>query len=171
MKHILAPILLLVFLFPSLALSEEVVDYYDDLVQREGIFYKKFTDVPFTGKTTGLTQGTFKNGKRDGPWVLYYDNGGFLEKGTYKNGGYDGPWVKYHDNGQLNWKGDFKNGEKEGPWVIYYENGELRDKGDWKNGKRDGFWVWYHRDGRLWREATYENGVRIIGASPPPSTD
>ena len=163
MNRILAPILLLVFLFPALASGEEVVDYYDDLVQREGIFYKKFTDVPFTGKTTGLTQGTFKNGKRDGPWVLYYDNGGFLEKGTYKNGGYDGPWVKYHDNGQLNWKGDFKNGEKEGPWVIYYENGQLRSKGDFKNGKREGPWVTYNKDGTVNEvlTGTFKNGVKV----------
>ncbi|MEC7490390.1 MAG: hypothetical protein VYA17_12475, partial [Pseudomonadota bacterium] len=64
MKRILAPILLLVFLFPSLALSEEVVDY-DDLVERDGLFYKKYTDVPFSGKiTTGSEQGSFKKGKR-----------------------------------------------------------------------------------------------------------
>ena len=45
MKHILAPILLLVFLFPSLALGEEFT--IDDLVEREGLYYKKSTDVPF----------------------------------------------------------------------------------------------------------------------------
>ena len=60
MKHILAPILLMVFLFPSLALGEEVT--MDDLVEREGIYYKKLTDVPFGGKVTGSKQGSFKNG-------------------------------------------------------------------------------------------------------------
>ena len=59
MKHILAPILLLVFLFPTLALSEEVT--LDDLVERKGLYYKKFTDVPFSGKVTGREQGIFKN--------------------------------------------------------------------------------------------------------------
>jgi hypothetical protein len=37
----------------------------DDLVLREGLFYKKFSEVPFSGKTTGLQQGTFKNGKKE----------------------------------------------------------------------------------------------------------
>ena len=34
----------------------------DDLVLREGIWYKKFTDVPFTGDIEGRISGTFKNG-------------------------------------------------------------------------------------------------------------
>ncbi len=58
MKHILAPILLLVFLFPSLALSEEVVDY-DDLVEKDGLFLKKFTDIPFTGTTSGQVEPSY----------------------------------------------------------------------------------------------------------------
>ena len=69
MKHILAPILLLVFLFPTLALSEEVT--LDDLVERKGLYYKKFTDVPFTGEITGRTKGQLKDGEREGPWVWY----------------------------------------------------------------------------------------------------
>ena len=55
MKHILAPIFALVLLFPSLALGDTV--YWDDLVERDGIYYKKFTDVPFTGEVTGQRQG------------------------------------------------------------------------------------------------------------------
>jgi hypothetical protein len=68
MKRILAPILLLTLLFPSLAYGETM----DDLVWRDGIHYKKFSDVPFTGKVTGKTQGRFRNGIKHGPWVNYY---------------------------------------------------------------------------------------------------
>jgi len=86
MRQIFAPILLLVFLFPALALGGEVK--FEDLVERERLLYKKFSDVPFTGKVTGKTQGTFRNGKRDGPWVGYNDNGTVVEglTGTYKDG-------------------------------------------------------------------------------------
>jgi hypothetical protein len=84
MKRILAPILLLTLLFPALAFGETM----DDLVKREGIFYKKFSDVPFTGKVTGISQGLFKNGKTHGPWVSFLKDGtvwkGFT--GTFKNG-------------------------------------------------------------------------------------
>ena len=65
--------------------GEEVVTM-DDLVKTDGLFYKKFTDVPFTGKTTGQTQGTYKDGVLDGPYVSYYNNGQLRIKGDYKNG-------------------------------------------------------------------------------------
>ena len=84
----------------------------DDLVKREGTYYKNFTDVPFTGTTTGREQATFKNGK------------------------YDGPWVSYYENGQLSYKGDYKNGEREGPWVDYYKDGTVHENltGTYRNG-------------------------------------
>ena len=123
MKHILAPILLLVFLFPTLALSEEVT--LDDLVERKGLYYKKFTDVPFSGKVTGGGQGEIKNGKREGPWVSYFENGQLWDKGDYKNGEREGPWVTYFESGQLDSKGTWKNGKEEGPWVTYNDDGQL----------------------------------------------
>ena len=119
----------------------------NDLVQREGTYYKKFTDVPFTGKTEGKEQGSFKNGLREGPWVVYHENGQLFYKGDYKNGEQEGSWVGYRENGQLYYKGGFKNGKKEGSWVGYYDNGQLWYKGDYKNGVREGTWVWYQKDG------------------------
>ena len=44
---------------------------WDDLVEERGLFYKKFSGVPFTGKVTGRVQGELKDGKMDGPWVKY----------------------------------------------------------------------------------------------------
>ena len=78
MKRILASLVLMVLLFPALALGETM----DDLVKRDGLFYKKFTVVPFTGKITGTTQGAVRNGKEEGPWVYYHDNGQLDDKGT-----------------------------------------------------------------------------------------
>ena len=101
MKRILAPILVLTLLFPSLAYGLTM----EDLVERpqwSGLYYKKFTEVPFTGKVTGkcnfrapgsasgefpgICQGSFKNGKKVGPWVYYYDNGQLWYKVTFKDG-------------------------------------------------------------------------------------
>ena len=134
MKRILAPILLLTLLFPSLAFGETM----DDLVETDGLYYKKSTEVPFTGKTTGKTQGTFKDGKKHGPWVFYRENGQLSSKGTYKDGKWDGPWVFYHDNGQLYRKGTFKNGKKNGPWVSIFADGTVWEKftGTFLNGKK-----------------------------------
>ena len=139
MRHILAPILLLVFLFPTLALGEEVT--VDDLVWREmdGLYFKKFTEVPFDGKVTGQEQGSFKDGKRDGSWVFYRDNGQLFEKGTYKDG------------------------KKEDLWETYWDNGQLFEKGTYKDGKRGGSWEYYKQDGTVWEKntGTYKDGKKI----------
>ena len=84
MKRFLAAILLLTLLFPALAFGETI----DDLVITNGLYYKKYTDVPFTGNTTGKSQGSFRNGKKHGPWVGFQQNGNVNEKltGTFKNG-------------------------------------------------------------------------------------
>ena len=49
MRHIFASIALIILLFPTFALGETM----KDLVVMDGLYYKKFTDVPFTGKVTG----------------------------------------------------------------------------------------------------------------------
>jgi antitoxin component YwqK of YwqJK toxin-antitoxin module len=97
----------MVLLLPALALGETM----DDLVNRDGLYYKNFTDVPFTGKI-----------------VDYHPNGQLRSKGTSKDGKLDGPWVSYYDNGQLNRKGNYKDGKKDGLWVFYGENGQLLSK-------------------------------------------
>ena len=51
---------LLTYLFPSLSLGETM----DDLVITSGLYYKKFTDVPFTGKVTGKEQGKIRTGRK-----------------------------------------------------------------------------------------------------------
>jgi len=107
---------------------------WDDLVERDGLFYKKFTDVPFTGEE----QKEFENGEKDDPQVSYHDNGQLLEKGTRKNGKKDGPWVRYYKNGQLSFKGTYKEGKRDGPWVSYNKDGTVNPKftGTYKDSKK-----------------------------------
>lgn len=107
-----------------------------DLVERDGLYYKKFSDVPFTGEIEGRVQGRFKNGKEEGLWIEYWSKGQLFSKGEYKNGEREGPWISYWDNGQLMEKGDFKNGKMEGSWVNYDDDGTLlKDfSGVWKDG-------------------------------------
>ena len=49
---------------------------------------EKFTDVPFTGEITGREQGSFKNDKKEGAWVLLKEDGTVNKKrtGIFKDG-------------------------------------------------------------------------------------
>ena len=100
----------LLFLSPNVVLSET----YDDLVERNGIHYKKFSQVPFSGVTTGNEQGTIKNGIREGAWITYHPNGQLKSKGNYKNDNRDGAWVSYLRDGTVDKKntGTYKNGKR-----------------------------------------------------------
>ena len=136
MRHILTSVVLLVLLFPALASGGEVK--MDDLLITDGVHYKKFAGVPFTGDVTGKSQGSFRNGKKHGPWVEYHDNGQLRSKGAYKDGKEHGPWVSYHDNGQLRSKETYEDGKEHGPWVGYTTNGTVWEfmTGTYKNGEK-----------------------------------
>ena len=98
----------------------------DDLVITNGLYYEKFTDVPFSGTIDeGLERGSFKDGKKDGPWVNYNEDEQLSSEGTFKDGKREGLWVWYYDNGQLSSEGTYKDGEKDGPWVNYNEDGTV----------------------------------------------
>ena len=184
MTRILAPILLVVLLFPSFAQGQSLNDWvgkgkgllcettgvgcpesvdYKDLVKRDGLYYKKFTTIPFTGKVTGQYQGKIRNGKKHGLWVGFWSNGQLMSKGTYKDGNQQGPNVSYHKNGQLWFKGTYKDGIWDGKWVRYHENGQLHFKGTYKDGKSEGPWEYFNKDGTVDGKitGTYKNGKKI----------
>jgi antitoxin component YwqK of YwqJK toxin-antitoxin module len=116
--------------FPSWGLTLE------DLVQRDGLTYQKFTSTPFSGEVEGIWSGSYKKGKREGYWYIYYPTGVLLSKGHYKNGKKFGTWETYHDNGQLFSMGDYENDKEEGYWVNYYPDGSFSShfSGTYKNG-------------------------------------
>ena len=158
-KIIKLSLILICFLTSSIVWSETL----DDLVQRNKIFYKKFSDEPFSGKVEGRFQGFFENGKKTGLWITYHDNGNLNQKGNYKYGNLDGKWFGYHKNGQLSFNVNFKNGIKDGKYESYYENGNLWNKGSYKNGKENGSWVVYNKDGTLNSKlsGTFKDGNKV----------
>ena len=130
--------ILITILFLSLLSSPSWSETFDDLVKRDGLYYKKFSDVPFSGKLTGKGKNLIKNGKEEGEWTHYYHTGFLLAKGNYENGKREGAWVAYYPNGQLNYKGNFKNHKKEDMWVVYHRYGILDGEatGTYKKGDR-----------------------------------
>ncbi len=144
MRKTLITFFTIIFCLTSSAVWSKTLD---DLIYRDKIYYKKFTEVIFSGEVRSIEQGLIKNGKREGFWVNYHSNGELKSKGEFKNGKKEGPWVKHYNNKQLKSKGNFKNGKKEGFRVKYYRSGQLKSKGNFKNGKKEGFWESYSSEG------------------------
>ena len=157
--------LLTFFLSPTLPQGEEVTATFDELIYREGIFYHKPAgDIPFSGtvKKAGQ-QWTFLNGKAEGPYVSFHEDGQLSSKGSYSNGEREGEWVTYHASGQLMVRETLQGGERDGAWEYYFINGQLREKGNYKDGKMDGPWVGFSVNGNINEEYTgnFKDGVKV----------
>ncbi|MDB2583342.1 hypothetical protein N9Y50_01790 [Alphaproteobacteria bacterium] len=124
------------FIFTTVLMSfahSEIVSF-DQLVHRNGTWYKKFSTTPFTGMTTGI------------------------EECTHQNGNKIGLCIRYHPNGQLESQGMYNNkGRMEGFWEFYFDNGQLMTKGIQSNGRFSGEWIWYNKDGSLNKKTSFDS--------------
>ena len=133
-----------------------------DLVEREGLYYEKSTNVPFTGQVYGTSVGKIKNGKKEGEWLFYQDEDGELRvKYYYREGRVEGEYSLYWFNGQLMSKGNFKDSKREGEFLSYRENGQLFSKQNYKDGKSEGEQLWYDENGWLEKTEIYKDGKLI----------
>lgn len=82
-------------------------------------------------------------------------------EGVFKNGKREGFFYKYFDNGQVQYKWNYKNGEKEGTQSEYYENGNLKHTSDFKAGQYHGYVRMYDINGTITQEWTYDNGEML----------
>ena len=113
MKHLL---IIFSLLLTSVGWSEDV-DLVD-LVYRDGLHYEKFSNEPYNGNSTGLYKGKFG-----------------LYKGKFKDGKQEGEWLVYYNNGQLKWERNYKDGKLEGEELYYDELGKLSRTVIYKDGK------------------------------------
>ena len=130
-------------IFASAGISWGQNVMFDELVKRDGLYYKRFSatpgviNVPFTGEVrVGRRggEGLIRDGKREGAWTKYFPNGVLLQKQTYKDGVLEGPWLIYYVTGQLRSEKTYKEGKLEGPWLHYSVKGELESVETYKNG-------------------------------------
>ena len=136
MKNLFLLPILLLSLIPTSCLSAS----FEDLVKRGGLYYPKFSEIPFTGNLIyGGHTNAYRNGIMHGPQVAYYDDGTLWYRGSHNNGKKEGPWIDWHPNGNLNYKGNYKNGKRTGRWVDYKSNGavERSKTGIFKKRKED----------------------------------
>ena len=84
------------------------------LIKRNGLYYERFSDVPYSGEIVGLEQGCITKGKKEGEWSYYHFNGQLNSKGYYHDQEKNGEWIWYNEDGTLNsdLSGIYLNGKK-----------------------------------------------------------
>ena len=79
MKKILLIILLLLLI---VGCSKEPINIKTTLVERDGIYYTRGTNKPYSGLGFSL----YDDGKKDGKWTEWHANGQIKGETTYKDG-------------------------------------------------------------------------------------
>ena len=149
----------------SIFTTGEKINDINLLVERDGLFYKKFSDEPFTGEVIdGLHKGQLRNGRKQGLWKYFGSNGQLRSKGKYKNGEREGFWIDYYTQlGSVWTKKNYENGKLEGDYETYYDSGALSRKGRFKNDMMDGLWVNYWENGQLHSKGRFINKEKRQG--------
>jgi len=150
---------------------------FELLEQRDGLYYQYNSPKPFSGKVfniDGLSEGSFRNGKKSGKFSFYFDNGQLESQGYYSNNLQQRKWTYYYENGQIKGIGSYKDSDgtdlgvtgiskngRIGLWKFYFENGQLESEVTYNNGKRDGPLKVYYENGQLEQEDTFKDGKQI----------
>jgi len=168
------------------------IDYnIDDIIERDSVHYKKYSDELVNGEvfkmfgSKKVPLGLMKEGKKDGKWTDWYENGQKSFEQTYKDGELDGLYTAWYKNGQKREEETYKDGENDGLSTVWYkngqkwsettydfwkrpngfitrwyENGQKREEETYKNNKFDGLWTKWYENGQKMEEKTYKDGER-----------
>ena len=138
------------------------VSYYKDNIKEIGHwkdgkqngFFQLYTEEGIL-----VDDANFKEGERDGLTEQFYSDTGKLRvSGNYKNGVLDGEFKAYYPNGNLQGEVNYKNGEMNGEFKEYHENKNIRLSGNYKNSLQEGEWKSYLEDGTLETIVNYKDG-------------
>jgi len=120
-----------------------------------------------------------KRVRKNGVYKRYYDNGQILSKVHYNDGKLDGKWTFWYENGQKQLEGNYKPYEvlaedcraersspyifpakdsKDGKWTEWYENGQKKLEQNYKCGRVIGKWTTWDENGQKMFEGNYKDG-------------
>lgn len=95
---------------------------------------------------------------REGVALSYHPNGKLAVEAPYRNGKLDGVFRSFDENGKLHETIGYLDGEEEGFSIIYYENGKKKSRETYRRGVLNGVSEEWFENGKLRRQIPYENG-------------
>lgn len=116
-------------------------------------------------------EASFRDGKREGVWRDFDEEGNVINSQTYHKGGLvsegvvgtdgkrRGEYKEFFADSTLRAEGLFIDGLRSGEWRYYYQNGKLQEVGSYKEGEPDGLWTWYHDNGQKQIEEEFYRGM------------
>ena len=115
-------------------------------------------------------EASFRDGKREGVWREFDEDGNVINSQTYQKGalvgqgivGTDGKrrgeYKEFYPDSTLRAEGLFIDGLRSGEWKFFYHNGKVQEVGSYKEGQPDGPWTWYYDNGQKQIEEQFFKG-------------
>ena len=123
-------------------------------------FFKGFYDEE---RTSLKWETQFVDGKKEGEYIAYFENGNVNFTANIKADNLDGVRRCYYDTGELMHIHHYQKGKEHGVTTTYYTSGQLIEKVHYKNGLTHGQFEKYHENGKLKQKATFKedklNGI------------
>jgi antitoxin component YwqK of YwqJK toxin-antitoxin module len=124
---------LLVLISCEEKLTSVTVNFFDDGTPQQILYYSikngdsiLMKSIEYHPNHKIFIEGDFKNGKREGTWKSWYENGNLWSISTFREGMQVGETSTYHENGNLRYSGTYNNESKRtGTWKFYDENNNL----------------------------------------------
>jgi len=145
--------------------SKTISYYRNGRKMAEGIFIdeKKDSLWKFYGEYDGalLSEENYKEGKKDGISISYYNTGVKAEQTNWENGVRNGPWETYYTDGKLKLKCTYKYDMKDGPIKTYHMSGKIWLSGQYVNGDADGTWTYLTENGQVEKKEYFQKGLLL----------
>ena len=115
-------------------------------------------------------EASFRDGKKEGVWREFDENGNVINSQTYKkdvmigqgivdtDGKRRGLFKEFYPDNSLRAEGLFVDGQRSGEWKFYYQNGKVQEVGNYTEGQPDGPWTWYYDNGQKQIEEQFFKG-------------
>lgn len=133
-----------------------------------------------------LEKGIVRDGKKDGIFMTYHNNGRIKTLGSYVNDQLNGVYLELSEREQVEAKSNYlngilhgpyanykfgrpsleltyQNGLQEGPFTEYSDRGKISKSGIFKAGKLHGTMKFFDEEEALTMEFEYENGEKVSG--------
>ena len=150
---------------------KEPINADEMLTERDGVWYTKDTNKPYSGPVFILfkngqkfSEGTLKYGEPEGKWTMWYENGQKRTERTLKGVDddgepiVDGKTTVWYENGQKKKEVTYKDGIGDGLWTLWYENGQKKAEGTYWDGEEEGKWITWYENGQKMTEGTFKDG-------------
>jgi len=142
--------------------SESTVYYPDGKIAAKGSYYKQQKTGEwqyFDGNELLSSTANYLHGKKDGLYIVYYDNGDTSVITSYQAGLENGLRKEFWPGGIIKFNGEMKDDNPNGEVKYYTDQGKLKTKGYYNHAVRDSVWFEYGTYG-VEKITTFKNGVK-----------